>query len=56
MRPNFSTVLPAGLVLCTFMQYLIAFSIRQKVASEITSDNFARLIDVDKRVKFGVSA
>ena len=43
--------LPAAPVLCTFMQYLVAFCSRPEAASDVMSSHFVRLIVPNKCVK-----
>ena len=47
--------LPAAYVLCTFVQYLIAFYSRPEAASNVISGEILRQIVSDKTVKFGDS-
>ena len=51
---NYSTISPAGPVLRTFVQTLIAFCSRPEAAGDVISDRFLGPIVPDRQVKFGV--
>ena len=46
--------MPAGSVLCAFVQYLIILSSLPDVASGVISGTFVRQIDLVTAIKFGI--